>query len=907
MGSTGMTNLNRAAAGAILRLLLSVAVLLAGGATISRGQSALDGFDPNANGAVRVVVRQPDGRILIGGDFTSLAPNGGVSVTRNRMARLNPDGTLDATFNPNVSSVVLALALQADGKILAGGAFTTIAGQPRHRIARLNPDGTLDTGFNPGASNAVYSIALQADGRILVGGDFTSIGGQTRRRIARLDPTTGLPDSFDPNADGIVFSFLVQADGRIVAGGNFTSIGGQMRNRIARLDPTTGLADAFNPNANNNVLSLAAQPDGNILAGGNFTSMGGQTRNRIARLDPTTGLPDTFNPDVPGISGAVNCIRLQPDGRILVGGSFTIIGGFMRNNIARLNPDGTLHVVFNPNANSFVNANAIVVQPDGKILVGGGFATIGGATRNNLARLETDGRADRMLNVSIESDEGEFPSVSATAVQPDGKILIGGTFRVVLGVRRNNLARLNTDGTLDSLFNPNPDTSISSIALQADGKILVGGNFSTIGEEARNSIARLEPNGVVDTGFDPDAGEFQSVSTIALQADGKILLGGSFSSIGGQTRHGIARLNPNGTADIAFNPDSLGIIRINCIAVQADGKVLVGGEFTRIGGQARTNIARLDSTTGLADSFNPNVSGAVVSLAVQPDGKILVGGPFQNVGGQARNGIARLEANGVVETGFNPDAGESRYVSTIALQADGKILVSGFFSSIGGQTRNNFARLDPTTGLADSFHLSAGGIYSMTVQEDGKILVGGSFTSIGGEARTNFARLINDTVAAHHLTVAQTAVTWIRSGSSPQFSRVTFEDSTDGVNYNFLGNATASGNNWTLTSLNLSVGQNLFIRARGHYRSGNRSESIQEAVRNVVVVAQPILNIQRSGNTAFLLSWTTNAIGFTLEANTSLNTNVWSVVSPAPVVSGANNIVTNVATGAQKFYRLSRQ
>src|SRR5262249_54010406 len=140
----------------ISRLLLSVAVLLAGGATTARGQSALDGFDPNVNGAVRVVVRQPDGKILIGGDFTSLPPDGGVAVTSNRMARLNPDGTLDTAFNPNANSLVLSLVLQADGKILAGGAFTTIAGQTRNRIARLNPDGTLDTGFNPGANNALY-------------------------------------------------------------------------------------------------------------------------------------------------------------------------------------------------------------------------------------------------------------------------------------------------------------------------------------------------------------------------------------------------------------------------------------------------------------------------------------------------------------------------------------------------------------------------------------------------------------------------------------------------------------------------------------------------------------------------------------------------------------------------------
>src|SRR5580704_13556457 len=110
-------------------ILFSVAVLLAGVAAAVRGQSALDGFDPNANGAVRVVVAQPDGKILIGGEFTTV-----LGVTRNHIARLNPDGTLDAAFDPNANNFVLIIAVQADGKILVGGTFTganSIGGQTR--------------------------------------------------------------------------------------------------------------------------------------------------------------------------------------------------------------------------------------------------------------------------------------------------------------------------------------------------------------------------------------------------------------------------------------------------------------------------------------------------------------------------------------------------------------------------------------------------------------------------------------------------------------------------------------------------------------------------------------------------------------------------------------------------------
>src|SRR6187399_1258435 len=110
---------------------VALLVLLLMTAAQTQGQSSLHGFDPNAQGPIYVVVVQPDGKILIGGAFTSLAPNGGPTVTRNFIARLNTDGTLDSAFNPNADNWVYTIAVQADGKILAGGDFTTIGGQTR--------------------------------------------------------------------------------------------------------------------------------------------------------------------------------------------------------------------------------------------------------------------------------------------------------------------------------------------------------------------------------------------------------------------------------------------------------------------------------------------------------------------------------------------------------------------------------------------------------------------------------------------------------------------------------------------------------------------------------------------------------------------------------------------------------
>jgi uncharacterized delta-60 repeat protein len=875
--------------------------LLAGGAASVRGQSALDGFDPNANGIIRAVVVQPDGKILIGGDFTSLAPNGGATVTRNFLARLNSDGTLDTNFNPNASGEVAAIAVQADGKILAGGSFTSIGGQTRTFLARLDAtNGTADS-FNPSPNSDVTAIAVQADGKILVGGDFNegngtpTIGGATRNNVARLDPTTGLADSFDPNADSTVDDILVQANGEILLGGSFNSLtpnGGAAitRHHIARVF-STGLADSFAPDANGIVYSLAIQADGKIVVGGNFSgtgSIGGQTRNHIARLDAVTGLADSFNPNA---NQQVLAVAVQQDGKILAGGNFAgtnSIGGQPRGRIARLDPITGLADSFDPEANFPVLV--IAVQQDGKILAVGQLTSLSAdgetaLTRNHIVRLETDGRPDQTLSVSTGTGV-----VYATAVQPDGKILIGGNFGSVLGVTRNRIARLNTDGTLDTNFNPNASYDVYSIAVQPDGKILAGGGFTSIGGQTRHGIARLDAtNGLADA-FDPEANSY--VYALAVQADGEVLAAGEFTSIGGQTRNHIARLDPTtGLAD-AFDPEANN--DVFTLAVQPDGKILAGGYFTSIGGQTRNYIARL-TTNGLADAFDPEPNSYVYALAVQADGEVLEGGDFTNIANQARNYIARLTTNGVADA-FDPDADGEGY--TFAVQADGKVIVGGDFFDIGDQFRAGFARLDATTGAADDFNPDIfTEVASVAIQADGKILAG-------------ITRLSNDTAAQRTLTVMPTAITWILDGASPQFERVTFESSTDNVNYTLLGNGTATGSNWNLTGLNLPTGQNIYIRARGYYSSGyeNGSESIVESVRNAFLtpLVMPVLNIQLSANTNVVLSWSTNYTGFTLESNASFNTNGWGTVTPAPVVSGTNNVVTNAISGSTHFYRLSQ-
>ena len=287
---------------------------------------------------------------------------------------------------------------------------------------------------------------------------------------------------------------------------------------------------------------------------------------------------------------------------------------------------------------------------------------------------------------------------------------------------------------------------------------------------------------------------------------------------------------------MTFNPNANG--RVYSIAVQTDGKIVAGGQFSSIGGATRNYLARLDGTTGLADSFNPNGSGGspepgVYAVVVQTDGKILACGRFSTIGGQTRNNIARLDAVTGLADSWNPDAFIGlNGVYSMALQADGKIVVGYAGTTIGGQTRNRIARLDGVTGLADSFDPNVNNfVYAIAVQADGKILAGGAFSganSVGGQTRNFFARLSNDTVALQNLAVTRTTVTWTRGGSSPQFARVTFESSTDNVNYTSLGNGTAAGSNWTLTGLSLANRTELI-----HPRSRLLSRAASKAPRRV--------------------------------------------------------------------------
>jgi uncharacterized delta-60 repeat protein len=369
-----------------------------------------------------------------------------------------------------------------------------------------------------------------------------------------------------------------------------------------------------------------------MLTGGNFDSFNGTTKNRFTRLNSDGSLDTGFNSGA-GFNGKVNSIVLQTDSKILVGGGFTTYNGTAKNRIIRLNSDGTIDDDFNPGTGFNNTVTIIALQSDGKILVGGSFSLFNGIARNNIARLNSDGSLDTGFNPGA----GFNNWVTSVAIQSDGKILVGGGFYYFDGTIRQYIARLNSDGSLDTGFNPGTvlKSLVTSIAIQGDGKIIVGEHTSGYYTGIGNSITRFNSDGSLDTGFNTGTGFNNIVFSIMIQRNGKILVGGVFTFFNGTARNCIARLNSDGSLDTAFNPGIGFNDNIESIAIQGDGKILVGG----------SNFARLNSHGSFDTGFNNPASGfylGVKSIVVQDDGNILVGGSFTSFNGIGRNRITRL-------------------------------------------------------------------------------------------------------------------------------------------------------------------------------------------------------------------------------------------------------------------------
>ena len=733
---------------------------MAATATMSAAVSAADGFDPNLNGNVYAVTVQPDGKVLVGGNFTSVKPNGATTVTnRQSLARFNPDGTLDGTFNASVEGQVNAIALQADGAIVIGGKFTKVGGATRNNAARLKADGSLDSAFDPNAAGSlvpdVRAVLVQANGQIVIGGAFYTVKGlanaDSPHYLARFNADGSLDTSFKPNPNGSVLALAEQADGRILLGGAFTTVqpvGADKltRNHIARIT-SAGKLDSFDPNADSTVYTIVLDEDGRILIGGAFSTLtpnGSSTaysRAYTARLTSSGAVDTTF---APSPNSAVFALAIERGGYVVLGGGF---------GVTRFDAAGsyTPRVPVQPNG----EVRALAPQADGGIIVGGSFNAVGlksgqAVTRNRVFRLMPSGDLDATFN---PIDNGR---PYAVAVQADGKILIGGSFANIGGVNHRSIARLNANGTLDATFNADTDGRVQVIKELSDHSILIGGTFSYVNNKPASYLVKLKPDGTTDTSFNmrPNA----PVLAILEQSDGKIVVGGQFTTMKlpsdetTTTRNYLARINADGTLDANFNPMANGAVY--ALQLAKDGSsIYAGGAFTQLVPNnkdpfARYSLVRLHADGTVDKDFLVSTNANVNDLALASDGSLVFAGSFTFVASPVdtypRFRIAKVSDAGVVDTTFDPAANAA--ISHVLATGDQFLLVGRFtnLAPNGGAsaTRNYIARINADGTLDPAFDVrvdnQAGNEVTAvaTQASDQSIIFAGTFNTVqpGGAA-----------------------------------------------------------------------------------------------------------------------------------------------------------------------------
>ena len=666
------------------------------------------------------------GQYLLGSTRGIVSAGG---LVRNELLRLNANGTADASFDIGTgpsggayNGFVQEYAVQPDGKVVVTGSFSTFNNVPAAGVVRLNANGSVDTGFNVGTGldvgNAYVgnAVAVQADGKILVGGDFTTFDGQPAYGLVRLNANGSVDPSFSLAAtlNAYVQGLVIQPDGKVLANGGFVL--NNTSHSLVRLLPSGSLDPSFSPTAfgagtittNGYDAATILQPDGKILVAGQFDPSSLTNATGLARLN-ADGTRDLSFPAITGAGASPYTLGLQADGTVLLGGNFPTLSG-RETPLGRFTATGTLDLGFVPTLQVAGQVSAMVQQPDGSVVIGGNFTELSGQAVHRLARLSAAGVPDAAFTAAT----GVLPAaVNCLALQPDGSIVVG-TGR---GVRR-----VLPSGAPDGGFNTFLSVTAAVVALQADGRILVGGSFSfSTGGNTYSGLMRLNANGFHDPSFvraftTSGTGVPLATEALLVQPDGRVVAGGLFrtSTTGPQTlATRVVRYETTGALDATFNnalvfnnaggSTSNSLDRLYALVLQPDGKLLVGGNFLSVNGTPAYGVARLSSTGTPDASFAPSapLTSTVFSLARQPNGRVLLGGNFVLSGPTAAlSNLARVLDNGSADASFGASVAPNAAVRALLVQPDGGIMVAGAFTTIGGQPAVGVARIIAANVLA---------------------------------------------------------------------------------------------------------------------------------------------------------------------------------------------------------------
>ncbi|MDW9378640.1 T9SS type A sorting domain-containing protein [Chryseobacterium sp. JV558] len=724
-------------------------------------------------------ISQPDGKILV--VYKTFIPVPGGDIYN--MVRINPDNSIDPTFTTAVfNRFVKSVALQSDGKILVGGGFTSHNNVVSKYIVRLNTNGTKDSTFNIGNFSfpqftddpSVNKVAVLPGDKILLGGNFITYNGATKKYVLKLNTNGSIDSSFDfdyTGYDSDVSNFELQPDGKIITTYYFNRI---LRHNVNGSADTTFTQPDYSNFSGVGIKTVAVRNDGKIYIGGKFIFGGNNQFLMRLNADGTRDMGfvvKSFYQNYPSGTGVdgVYSILIQPDGKALIGGGFKSYGGQPAAGIMRLNDDGSLDSTFQGKVTRLINGyaftdyinnlsfhssgnviasgsmkyynddvagnivmfsllagdristfqnickgfdtapNKIFMQPDGKIILTGNFYAYNGQPRDRIVRLNADGSVDNNFKVYSPLLFHSSQEPADIKFLSNGKILLGTEGTINGGENGGGLVRLNYDGSLDPTFfslvgndrGLYGSLKFKNFILLNDNKAVVPAmNYyvkNNVSVPIDNKFVVLDQTGNIDTAIDY-AEPYNSINRLKLLSNGKILLTGYDSNL---SKFLMARLLPNGQIDGAFTTVT-SQPNINDMYPAPDGKIYA------ISNQlAGHKLMRFNEDGTLDSSFtSPFYDNGMLTRELpfefENNGKFFTAfSPLFNY-----KGLVRHNADGTVDTTFDIGTGfvttyPNNYtddVTSIKQQGNG-FLVGGEFREFDGQPVRGLVRLIPQTSL----------------------------------------------------------------------------------------------------------------------------------------------------------------------------------------------------------------
>jgi trimeric autotransporter adhesin len=530
------------------------------------------------NGWVEALRVLPNGSLVAGGSFTTI---GGVAA--NHIASWN--GAAWSPLGSGTNGEVSELAVTATGELVAAGQFLSAGGSPANHIASWN--GTSWSPLGGGTNDRITGLTALPGGGIVAGGWFTTAGGTTLSRVARWDGSTW--SALGNGVNGAVNAFAPLPNGDLFAGGEFTASGSVPTNQLARWNgsawqPTsTGLTDA--------ITSLATQANGELIAGGRFTAAGGVVVDHVARWNGSTWSPlGSGIPAPPLGNSSVGAVTTLPNGDVLAGGRFVAAGGVPALNIARWNGSAwsALGSGLPFGFGSSGDVTAIAALPNGSIVAG---LTVTGAIPANSLRV-WDGSTWSDLGGGLSPVVGGFPlpwnyfsRVQALLVRPNGDLIVAGQFTAAGGVPTGNIASWN--GSTWSNLGGGMSGSVLALTTLPNGDLVAAGAFQTAGGTATGNVARW--NGSAWSGLVGLGGANQPVTALAALPGGGLAAALSLPSTAGVGPSILARWNGSTWSTLGSGINAT----IWSLAMLPNGELIAGGDFTRAGGQPSAHFARL--------------------------------------------------------------------------------------------------------------------------------------------------------------------------------------------------------------------------------------------------------------------------------------------------------------------------